>query len=343
MKRVTIKDIAKIAGVSYATVSRSLSDSPEISEATKSRILEICKAEGYYKNSLAKGLVNHKSYLLGLIVPDISNNFFSEIALEIETYARGKGYHIILCNSNHCPQTTKEAFEFLMSHQADGIILVSTQAEVVNVATPFAKRVPTVIIGDLTADLLPLCHAVSTDNYLGGKLAAEFLAKLRHRHIAYVGYRPNNSVHQQRFQGFNETAQKYNQLITVIENDFSNSSSIKVGYQLAKSLLKKPLQQTAIFAATDSIALGILQAAEELNLKVPQDFSLLGFDNCSYSSLPGIHLTTIDQCNKEQAQLCIDLLLDQMNKESTIQLQTHSIPTKLCVRKTCTALIKNKI
>lgn len=334
MKRVTIKDIAKIAGVSYATVSRALGDSKEISERTRQRILEICKAEGYYSNSLAKGLVNHKSYLFGLIVPDISNTYFSEIALEVETYAKTKGYHIILCNSHHSSTEAEEAFEFLMSHQADGIILASTQEEILNIALPFTKHVPIVILGDVTSHLSSTCHAVSLDNYVGGALGATHLATLGHQDVAYLGHRPNNSQHEKRLQGFCEAASKHHQSVTIIKNDFSSASSMPSGYQLAKSLFRNPLTHTAIFAATDSTALGILQAAEEFNLKVPEDFSLIGFDNCSYAALPGIHLTTVDQCKKEQAKLSIDLLLQQMNQDIALPPTLHCVKPNICIRKT---------
>lgn len=343
MKRITIKDIAKIAGVSYATVSRALGDSKEISTATRERILEICKEEGYYTNSLAKGLVNNKSYLLGLIVPDISNTFFSEMVLEIETYAKQNGYHLILCNSHHSKETAKEAFEFLMSHQADGIILVSTQPEILSIVEPFAKHVPIVIIGDLIPELTPICHRVSLDNSLGGKLAAQHLNKLGHQHVAYIGHRPHNSIHENRLSGFLQTAQHLNQSVTVIENTTSNSSSQQSGYQLAQSFLTKPHSNTAIFAATDSTALGILQAAEELGLSVPTDFSLIGFDNCSYTAYPGIALTTIDQCKKEQAQLSVQLLLDQMGEGSSLAIKTHTIMPKLCERKSCQTNNKKRV
>ena len=126
-QHITIKDIARIAGVSTSTVSRALSNSPELSEQTRQRILEICRREGYRVNALARSLICNKTNVIGLIVPEVTNPFYAELSLGIETHARSLGYNVILCNGQNDTKVTEELFGFLISHQVDGIILASSE------------------------------------------------------------------------------------------------------------------------------------------------------------------------------------------------------------------------
>ena len=143
-QHITIKDIARIAGVSTSTVSRALSNSPELSEQTRQRILEICRREGYRVNALARSLICNKTNVIGLIVPEVTNPFYAELSLGIETHARSLGYNVILCNGQNDTKVTEELFGFLISHQVDGIILASSQQDagtmIQNFAPPTAYR-----------------------------------------------------------------------------------------------------------------------------------------------------------------------------------------------------------
>ena len=123
MKNVTIKDVAKAAGVSYSTVSRALTGSPEISEETRSRILQICKEMNYTVNTVARSMVKKSTKLLGLIIPSVNNPFMSELAYHIDRQARARGYNIILCNSSRDPEQERELFELMIGRQVDGILL----------------------------------------------------------------------------------------------------------------------------------------------------------------------------------------------------------------------------
>ena len=146
-QHITIKDIARIAGVSTSTVSRALSNSPELSEQTRQRILEICRREGYRVNALARSLICNKTNVIGLIVPEVTNPFYAELSLGIETHARSLGYNMILCNGQNDPKVTEELFGFLISHQVDGIILASSQQDAGTMIQNFAPRLPTVLLG----------------------------------------------------------------------------------------------------------------------------------------------------------------------------------------------------
>lgn len=186
-QHITIKDIARIAGVSTSTVSRALSNSPELSEQTRQRILEICQREGYRVNALARSLICNKTNVIGLIVPEVTNPFYAELSLGIETHARSLGYNVILCNGQNDAKVTEELFGFLISHQVDGIILASSQQDAGTMIQKFVPRLPTVLLGTPALVSGDEVNSVCIDNLAGGRLAAEHLLELGHRDIVYLG------------------------------------------------------------------------------------------------------------------------------------------------------------
>ena len=247
MRRVTIKDIAQIAGVSYATVSRALSGSPEISEQTRSRILDICRKEGYRANVLARSLIRSKTNVLGLIIPDVTNPFYSELSLGIETYARSLGYNVMLCNSLRNDDTTAQLFDFLIGHQVDGIILANSYSEAKNWVHKYSSAIPIVLLSDAIDDSEGGgINAVSVDNLEGGRLAAEYLYALGHRKILYFGFRPSSVTHQMRFRGFCKALDSFGIVPEIIENP-ADSSSIAKGASTALRSLRQPIRLRSAF------------------------------------------------------------------------------------------------
>ena len=174
-QHITIKDIARIAGVSTSTVSRALSNSPELSEQTRQRILEICRREGYRVNALARSLICNKTNVIELIDPELTNPFYAELSLGIETHARSLGYNVILCNGQNDAKVTEELFGFLISHQVDGIILASSQQDAGTMIQKLAPRLPAVLLGTPALVSGDEVNSVCIDNLAGGRLAAEHL------------------------------------------------------------------------------------------------------------------------------------------------------------------------
>ena len=312
MKNVTIKDVAKAAGVSYSTVSRALTGSPEISEETRSRILQICKEMNYTVNTVARSMVKKSTKLLGLIIPSVNNPFMSELAYHIDRQARARGYNIILCNSSRDPEQERELFELMIGRQVDGILLSPAGMESYEKLYTYLSRIPTVFIGENLREM-PESY-VSVDNFRGAQMGVEYLYKLGHREILYFGRRRGSTTHQLRAEGYAAACEHYGLTPHYCNNSFS-SSSIKYGYQLAKQLFSQELRYTAIFAATDTNALGIMQAAEEVNIRIPGDLSLLGFDNIRDASLPRIGLSTIEQPKKMLASVAVETLLDKIQND----------------------------
>ena len=312
MKNVTIKDVAKAAGVSYSTVSRALSGSPEISSDTRERILAVCKEMNYTANAVARAMVMKSTKLLGLILTGVNNPFMSELAYHIDRQASARGYNIILCNSSRDLTRERELFELMIGRQVDGIILAPSGPESYASLLPYLSRIPSVFVGENLREERE--SYVSVDNYRGAYLGVEYLYGLGHREILYFGRRRGSTTHQLRAEGYAAACQELGLEPQYCNNTFP-ATTIKYGYQMAKQLFSQERKFSAIFAATDTNALGIMEAAEELGIRIPEDISLLGFDNIRDSGLPRINLTTIEQPMKMLASVAVDTLLDKVQSE----------------------------
>ncbi|WHH61009.1 LacI family DNA-binding transcriptional regulator [Petroclostridium sp. X23] len=328
---VTIKDIAKAANVSYATVSRALSDHPEVSGKTKTKIKQLAKDMGYTPNALAKGLVTKNTHTLGLIIPDITNPFFTEVAQGIEDCANRNGYQVFLCNSNWNLNKEKEYLKALYGKRVDGIVIGPVSNEVSYLINERNGYVPIVF-----AAYKPLCEGCSfvvTDDYKSAVIATEYVIKLGHKKIAFIGGQEDNTTNQDRLKGYHDTLEKYGIPILpyyVRYGQFKQQS----GYTLTKDLLIKNDVPTAILAGNDIIALGVIQAVEEFGLHVPSDISVVGFDDISFASLDKIQLTTIHQPKYKIGELCVEIILDQLQDIKSDPIQ-RIVEPQLMIRKTC--------
>ncbi len=331
MSKVTIKDIAKIANVSYTTVSRALSGDPEISERTRDRILKISNEMGYTTNYIARSMVKKKTELVGLILPSIDNPFMSELAYYIEVTARRFGYNLLLCNSYPDLNQEQTAMQLLIGHQVDGILIIPQKPESCETLRRYTAMVPTVFLSENLREHEG--NYVSVDNHLGAVLGTKYLYELGHRRILYFGQRKGSTTHQLRAEGYTEACKELG-----IEPDIlsfeASSSSVQSGVELGRKLLKEKPWFSAVFASTDSNAIGLMQAAREQNIRIPEDISLIGFDNIRITSLPQIDLTTVAQPKEEMAVSAVTMLLEKIENNSAAC--THKIlRPKLIERSSC--------
>lgn len=328
---ITIKDIAKEAGVSYATVSRALSNHPEINEETKRRILQLADRMGYQPNAIAKGLVTKSSHTLGLIIPDITNPFTSEVAQGVEDYASQKGYQVFLCNCNWNVRREKDHLSRLRSNRVDGIVVMPISDDLSHI-TEHMSSIPTVFAG--YRPIISESSFITTDDFRNSALAMEYLVKLGHRKIAYIGGPESSSVDIARFHSYRSILGKYNIPIHrryIVHGQFD----IRSGYEHGKHMLGQQELPTAVLAGNDLVALGIIQAVEEFGLNVPADISVIGFDDITYSSLNKIQLTTVHQPKYEIGKRSAGLLIDKIQNPED-KKDTHVIlESKLVIRKTC--------
>ena len=332
MGYVTLKDIAKVAGVSYATVSRALSGSPEISEATRQRILKISREMGYTTDYVARSMVTGSTHTIGLIVTNVNNPFMSELANYAEQSARAEGFDMMLCNSSHNLEQEKQVFQLLVGRRVDGIIIVPAEQESYALLSPFITQVPTVFISENIRDM-PVSF-VSVDNYAGSVMGTEYLISLGHREIVYFGRRRVSVTHALRAEGYLATCMKHGLQPRFMDNP-NPYTSIQSGYELAVRLFEdRPLGFTAIFASSDTNALGVIKAADEAGKRIPEDVSLLGFDNISFADLPKIELSTVEQPKREMAAQAVGALARRIRGESD-ELFKQVLPPRLVIRKSC--------
>lgn len=333
MKSVTLKDVAKAAGVSYATVSRALSGSPQIGSDTRERIIKLCDEMGYTTNYVARSMVMKKTDLIGLVVPSIDNQFMSELAYYAEMSARSHGYNIMLCNSGPDLKQEKTVVKLLLGRQVDGILIVPQSPKTYENIRAYTDQVPTVFLSENLRDQ-PQSY-VAADNSRGTYIGTKYLYELGHREILYFGRR-HSTTHQLRAEGYMKACQELGLRQRFFNSEFSRSS-INNGYQMARELFSKPLDYTAIFASTDSNALGILKAADEMNIDIPGRLSLIGFDNITATGMPRIELTTIEQPKRDMAVQAVDMLRDKIENGTQGYVHQILLPT-LIKRSTCRTL-----
>ncbi|MBR6088513.1 MAG: LacI family DNA-binding transcriptional regulator [Anaerolineaceae bacterium] len=314
MSKVTIKDVAKVANVSFTTVSRALSGNPEISRETRDRILKICDEMGYTTNYIARSMIKKKTELIGLILPSIDNPFMSELAYHVEVTARRFGYNMILCNSHPDLAQELKAMQLMVGHQVDGVLIIPRKPGSFENLLRYTSLVPSVFLSENLRDRNG--SYISVDNFHGTKMGTEYLYRLGHRNILYFGCREGSTTHQLRADGYTEACRQLGIPSRIIYFD-SESSSIELGYARAKEILSKDRDFSAVFASTDSNAIGLMQAAKESGIRIPEDISLLGFDNIRIASLPQIDLTTIAQPKEEMAVRAVKMLIRKIEGGST--------------------------
>lgn len=328
-KRVTIKDVAALADVSPATVSRTLDDRPEITPETKKRVHAACAQLGYVPNAAARGLAGQATRTIGLVVPDISNPYYSGMATSIEQTAAAHGYRVFLSNSLRKPEWELQAIENFAARQVDGILISSISPQTQTRHRDILGSLPCVYLGVNHGED---CSYVMADNEAGAYAATRYLLRLGHRDILFLGGRPTSRTRELRLQGFRralaEAGLEWRELSAPSDVTLMRQWS----YEAASELLKGPLPD-AIFAFSDMTALKIMEAAEERGIRIPEDVSLVGYDNIAFTSLPRIHLTTVSQHKFTLSRIAVERLLKKINgsKELTVDL----LEPELIIRSTC--------
>jgi LacI family transcriptional regulator len=336
-KKVNIKDIAQIAKVSHTTVSRALNDKSRIRKETKERILSIAKDLGYRPNFIARSLVMKRTKTLGLVITNIANPFYAELAQGIEKTATKLGYSIILCSTQSDISTEKQYIEMLRSKGVDGIIFSSAHMEDPNIVTLAEEEFPITLVNRRTYHPIvkEKVDYVGVDNTLGGFLAVEHLIRLGHKRIGIIGGSAESSVGLERLEGGQKALKTYG-LEQRNEYFLEGNFLKKSGYQRGKQFLKMEEPPTAIFATNDYMALGVYQAVLEEKLRIPEDVALIGFNDIEFSSMQGIELTTIGQKKFEMGAIAVETLVEKIEQGgSRASAKEIFLVPELIIRKTC--------
>jgi len=306
---VTIKDIAEEADVSVTTVSRVLNDKPDVSPNTRKNVLEKINELGYKPNSIARGLALQKTNTLGLIIPDISNPFFPDIARGVEDMANQKGYSVIFCNTDNEQKKEKEAIDLMKEKQVDGILLSLSTTNEKELKNLRKLEYPIVQIDRKIPNIN--YPSITIDNVKSAYTATKYLIKNGHKKIAHITGDLETITGSQRLKGFKKAIFEKNLNLnkSYIKNgDYSKKS----GYQNMLALLKSNNPPTAVFIANDLMAVGAYQAVFKLNLSIPKDISIIGHDDIDVTKLVNPTLTTMSQPKYQLGNEAVQLLINEI-------------------------------
>ena len=334
--RATLKEIAGIARVNISTVSRAINDSPLIPKETKEMILAIAERVNYIPNSQARGLVNHKSETLGIILPKIfflQGAFFSQVLSGIESVSVDNGYNILIASATGKARDKQFPFNLTRARRIDGMLIINEFQRVSNLQALKQENFPFVFVNKFIKDAMVNC--VASDNVQGGFLATNHLIGLGHTRIAVVTGSFNLAPTHTRLEGYRRALEQndipFDQEL-VQEGLFEKG--IETGLACAERLLALPRPPTAIFAFSDEQAIGVMQAAKNRGLRVPDDLAIVGYDNIEYSAHTSPPLTTISQNPFAIGQASCQMLLDVLNGKK-VENNNILIPVELVVRESC--------
>lgn len=331
---VTIQSMAKTLGVSVTTISRVLNGLGEqfrISKKTIELVTTTADKLNYRPNNIAKGLRLKKSSTIGLILPDITNTWFAQLALGIEKEARKHHYNIFLCNSNDDIKVEKKSIALLQSWMVDGIIIAPIGLESEHLQKASKSGTPLVLIDRFFEGVnLPY---ISSNDFEGSLEATQYLINYGHKKIAcfqgIVGTSPNN----QRVNGYKQ-ALKNNKILfdpsLVMGEDFGFNNGYTCAKKLIKHLAKSKI--TAIISMGNQITLGILKALKEEGVQIPNDLSIISFDEQEYSDLLYTPLTTVSHMNENIGDVALKMLFNQFGKSTRIKPKNVVLNSKLIIR-----------
>lgn len=328
---VTLKDIARAAGVNASTASRCLSGFQGVNEGTRQRVIQVAAAMKYRPNRVARGLVTGRSHTIALLISDIRNPFFAELARGAEDAANAAGSDLILCNSDFDAEKQMKYLRSLSEKRVDGILMNSVASLRREQLRQLADlHLPIVLLNkpEIRTEFCTVC----ADNFEGGRLAGAHLAQLGHRKIAHITGPKHHGNLTERLGGFlaaMKSARLPAPLVLHGQNSFSG------GYDLARTVFAKHPEITAIFAGNDAMAFGVGRAAAELNLQFPRDMSLIGFDDVDLAQVVSPPLTSIHAPKYEIGQVAVETLLKIVGRGGAGPHEQRILGVKLVVRKSC--------
>lgn len=337
----TIEEIAQATGFSVSTVSRVLNNKSRknrISSKTAQKIRQAAKEMEYRPNEVARGLRLKKTHTIGLVVPDISNPFFAYVTHIIQMNAFKAGYSLIVCNTNEDVEMEIAQVELLRRKGVDGFIIMPVGTQHSHIDDLVLNNKPLVLL-DRNIDVLDV-SCIIVDNYKGAYEAVDYMINRGHKRIAIIQGLQNTYTNNERVRGYKDALADNHICIDdelILGDDFRSEN----GYYSTIKLLELENPPTAIFAFSDLITLGTLQAVSEKKLKIPDDLSILAFDDIDFAPYLIAPLTVVQQPRESMGEEAVKLLIDKMNSKSEYKAQKILLEPKLIIRESVKMINKD--
>jgi DNA-binding LacI/PurR family transcriptional regulator len=330
----TIRDVARAAGVAASTVSRYLNGQLRVSPATEAKVLEAVAELGYVPNAPARNLARRRSGVIGFVVPEISNPYFGAIADFVVEAVERHGRLVLLCS--HRSQSVRQSsyIDLLASGAIDGMLYLGSFRSNERLAAAITDGLPVVVVDEPIAGLPPVSSVVM-DDYAGGYQATSYLVALGHRRIAFVSGPAALGSVQERDRGYCD-ALRVGCIDAEGQVNLAGQFTEQFGMSALPHLLAAAQPPTAAFVASDYIALGVLSAAEMHGIKVPDDLSIVGFDDIRFSQYVRPRLTTIRSPVDRLAQQGVELLFERL-QDPQAPARTQVLPVELVIRESAAA------
>ncbi len=328
---ITIFEVAAQAGVSYGTVSRVLNNDPHVRVETRERVNKVIQELGYVVNRQARSLAGGKTRIIGILVPDLGTGYIGEVIQGIDTELQLAGYDLMLYTTHRTPVLEANYVANLAQGMVDGLILVLPRNPEDYIGTLKARRYPFVLVDHQGSG--DQCPAVNASNWQGAYNATEYLIQLGHKRIGFITGWMDLGSSVDRLEGYKSALWAHH--IPYAEELVRESTFRQLdGYNCAVELLNQPDPPTAIFAANDVMAFGAMDAIREQGKRIPEDVSLMGFDDIPQSSIIHPALTTVRQPLRNMGSIAVQLLLDVL-KTPSAPFKRIELPTGLVVRESC--------
>ena len=313
-RRVTIKEVAAQAGVSVATISRVLNGKGPVRETTSRRVMETCQAMRFTPHGIARSLSLRRTHTIGLLLPDLHGEFFSEVIRGIDAEARRTGYHLLVSGFHSDRQEMIAVFRAFRG-RVDGLIVMSPDREAAMLCSYLPQGLPLVLLNSMGTS-----RAITIDNDGGARAMVHHLQSLGHRKIAFIKGPEQNADAAERLRGYRETVAAPIE----IDGDFSEEA----GYAAGAKVIAMTERPTAVFAANDAMAVGALGAFREAGLRVPHDIALTGFDDIPIGRYVTPPLTTVSVDIAQLGRRAFDLLISEEERHEVL-------PATLVIRESC--------
>jgi DNA-binding LacI/PurR family transcriptional regulator len=326
-RRVTMEDVAREARVSRSLVSLVMRDSPKVSDVRRARVLAAAERLGYRPNAMARGLASRRTRTLGVLLNELHNPFYAEIMDGIEEAADEVGYRLLASTGGRLPRGESRAIDMLLEHRVDGLVLVGPRVRTAEIGMA-ARQVPVVVVAREVRH--PDVDWIANDELEGARLVIDHLTALGHRRITHVdgGRGAGAGARRRAYEHAMRTAGLATE-IRVLAGEYSDAAGVRA----AERLLESGALPTAIFAVDDILATGVIARLEEAGLTVPDDVSVVGYDNTFLAALHHVSLTTIDQPRPAMGREAVRALVNRVEHGSTRPLRARTTPS-LVVRET---------